>query len=74
MGYLPRKAFNWVWNQPVGENCVAVNKAEQSQRFEQYFDIRHGVCPAMFCFYFNQIFYPFQNGSVYSVTWYTESM
>lgn len=36
VGYLPRKAADWVWSQPRREKCVSVNKPEPSWRFEHF--------------------------------------
>ena len=53
MGHLPRKAANREWSHPKRKKCIAVQKAEQSWKSEDRFDIRHGdgefeVCPAGF--------------------------
>jgi hypothetical protein len=29
VGYLPRRAASWEWNQPKRKKCAAVNKAER---------------------------------------------
>ena len=60
-GYLPRRATNWLWNQPKKQKCVAVNKCKWSWRSEDHFNIRrgdaeHGVCPANFLYCLSPVF------------------
>lgn len=48
---LPRRAADWAWNLPKGENCVAVNKTGTDGSSEEPFDTGHGdaecgICPA----------------------------
>lgn len=50
MGCLPRKAVDYMWNQPKGKKCVT---AKRSWRSEKHPIIIHGnaqfrVCPAVF--------------------------
>jgi hypothetical protein len=37
-----REAANRELNHPTRKNCVTLNKAAKSWRFEEHFDIRHG--------------------------------
>ena len=83
--YPPRRAANREWNQPKRKKCVAVNKAEQSWRSEEHFDIRYGdadsgACPDGFqsCFVlvfpYHAPFPMFWNSNVYLVPLYVGSM
>ena len=77
-GYPTRKAANKEQNQPKRKQCVVVNKAERSWRYEECFDIRHGdaefgVRQTSFQSCFGLVFpnylafSPFLNGDVYPV-------